>query len=143
MKKGLQIKYLYHDTDIIEVYVSIWNGRFGGSTRLYVARGELLEVAATIEGFPSGPSDFREIVLGAFGPGSAGGAVRLNLFCTDFVGHAKIRLEIEGDNQDAMPPESANIVSRIEAAALDMFVPQLRQLDANLDGEAILEFTNL
>jgi hypothetical protein len=56
-----------------------------------LGRGELLDAGATVEGFPEGPSNLREVVLGESGPGLAGEAVRLNLSCIDSAGHSQIR----------------------------------------------------
>jgi len=139
MPAGLHIKYLYHDNDIIEVEVFVGNGRFCGTARVYVGIGQLSEAGALLKGFPQRSSDIREVVLGAFGRDSAGGGVRLRFYCKDLAGHAVVEATIEADHIGKGPAESAVVLADIEPASLDIFVPQLLLLDAELNGIASLK----
>ena len=137
MERGLRVRYLYHDNDILEVEVSAFNGRFAGAAPLYVGRDELSRSADAIRGFPASRSDEREFTWGAFGPESAGGAARLHIRCIDSALHVQVSIQIE----DADGMESALLMAGLEPAAIDNFVPQLRQIEEELNGEAILEFS--
>ena len=140
MDRCLRIKYLYHDQDILELEASVWNGRFGGTTQLYVGRGELAEVARSLERFPKARSDEREVTLGSFGAESAGGALQLRFACTDWALHAQLTVLIESAGSAFGFDESARVVSGIEPAAIDEFIPKLRQIETDLTGEACLGF---
>ena len=67
MEKGVQISYLWHDNDVTELQLRVWNGEFGGQTNVYIGTGGLREIAAMLKEFPRTPSDTRELTLGSFG----------------------------------------------------------------------------
>jgi hypothetical protein len=138
MINGLQFCYLYHDYDVIEIRIIVGNGRFHASANAYVQAGGLSEAAATLDGFPTNASDARELVFGAFGAQSAGGAVRLQLSCWDLAGHARIRATVEDDYRSENDTESAIVFIDFEPAALDEFVSALRHLEIDLKGCAEL-----
>jgi len=135
------LEYWYHDTDIVELRVSAWNGSFGGSTRLYLAQGELADTATLLAGFPVNIKDEREVTFGAFGPNSAGGGMALRFFCRDGAGHCQLHTTIEADYKlRDSPAERVEFLSSFEPAALDQFVEQMRILDSSLMGSAALAF---
>jgi hypothetical protein len=125
METGLGVYIIYQDSDVVEVRVCAWNGKFGGATDAYIGTGDLREAAKKLQGFPTDRSDTREIVFGAFGPDSAGGAVRIRVSCTDASVHLSARVEIESEYDEAGAFESVALVLPIEAAALDGFVAEL------------------
>ncbi len=132
MDIGFQFEVTYKDKDLMKVRVSAWNGTFGGTAVAYLGIGQLEEFAATLEGFPRSPSDTREITLGAFGPEWAGGGVSMQFYCADRAGHAYVESKIESDDVDKQGRtiESVVLSLPIEAAAVDSFVEELRQLSA-------------
>ena len=73
MERSVRLSYRYHDVDLVELTASAWNGEFGGSTRLYVHHGQLVDAAEILIGFPANFEDTREVTFGAFGPESGGG----------------------------------------------------------------------
>lgn len=97
MDRCVRLSYCYHDTDVVELMVSGWNGSFGGATCLYVAQGELADAATLLAGFPVNVEDKREVTFGAFGPKSAGGAMTLRFSCINGVGHCQLHVTIEGN----------------------------------------------
>jgi hypothetical protein len=147
MIAGLQVIYLYHDFDMIEVRIIAQNGRFRGSADVYEGTGELIEAATLLSGFPKNPQDTREFIFGAFGAKFAGGAVRLELFCKDMAGHPVIRATIEADsqriprvgNQTDEDAECATIYLEFDPAALDRFLVQLQKIEEEHAGTATLE----
>lgn len=129
MDKGIELRYRWHDNDVVDLRVTAWNGRFGGQANVYVGVGELAEVASTLSGFPNGRTDTREIVLGAFGAGFAGGAARFRFRCRDLAGNSEVEVEIEADHEKGSRPETVILILTIEAAAVNTFVLELPRLE--------------
>jgi hypothetical protein len=142
MEKALIISYAYHDVDILELRVSAWNGRFGGTTSLYVGRAELGNIVETMKGFPLDPRDERQVILGAFGAKFAGGAARLRFYCKDGAGHGMVEIQIEGDHSGRTVSESVTMGASIEPASIDLFLPKLDLIGKQLSGSAALHFEN-
>jgi len=138
MDRCVQLSCWYHDTDVVELKVSAWNGTFAGSTRLYVGQGDLADTATLLAGFPAGLSDRREVTFGAFGPKSAGGAMNLKFSCIDGAGHCELHCMVEADYDRRDAPERVEMLCAFEPAALDQFVEQMRELNSSLAGSAVL-----
>ena len=138
MDRCVQLSYWYHDTDVVELKVSAWNGTFAGSTRLYVGQGDLADKASLLAGFPVGLKDRREVTFGAFGPKSAGGAMNLKFSCIDGAGHCQLHLTVEADYDVRDAAERVEMLCAFEPAALDQFVSQMRELNSSLRGSAVL-----
>lgn len=136
---GFQLDVLWHDEDLFDIRASAWNGAFGGVAEMYVAIGGLEEIAAKLSGFPRDPKDIREIVLGAFGREFAGGAVSMKFYCVDRAGHVYVESKIESESESAGVVQYAIICMPVEAAAIDSFVCDLRRLEKDRQGTAILE----
>jgi hypothetical protein len=141
MDIGFRFEVIYKAEDLIEVRISAWNGVFGGTADVYLEIGRLEEIAARLQGFPSHPSDTREVVLGAFGPEFAGGGVSMRFHCADRSGHAYVESRIESGEKRGRSTDSAFLTLHIEAAAVDSFVDELRRLGADRSGIARLEGT--
>ena len=149
MNASLELKYLWHDIDVIELAVFASNGAFSGAAKPYVGVGGLAEAATSLEGFPQSLSDARELEFGAFGREFAGGCIHLRFFCKDGAGHAVVEVRIEsederniGSNPERLP-QTVHFYAEVEAAAVDEFVSGLRQLEENLSGVAPLRFQDL
>lgn len=138
MYKGFEFDVKWHDSDVLEVGIAAWNGGFGGTADVYVAIGGLGEMAEKLKGFPRGVTDSREVVLGAFGPEWAGGAVSMRFHCVDGAGHTYVESRIESKSQKAGITQSVLLILPIEPAALDSFVEDLRRLEAEKTGTAHL-----
>jgi len=138
MDTGFQFGIIWNDDDVFEVRAAAWNGQFGGTANVYVAIGGLAEIATELEGFPSRPSDVREIQFGAFGPEVAGGAVSMRFYCKDAAGHALVEARIESDYNRTHTAQSTVLFADIEPSAVDTFAAELRRLEADLRGIARL-----
>ena len=112
-----------------ELQVTVWNGRFGGQTNVYVEKDELRDIATTLRKFPRTPSDTRELTLGSFGRQIAGGAVGMNFSCRDLAGHVEACVRIEGDHIKISPPEAVSMVVWVEPDAIDIFTAGLHVLN--------------
>jgi hypothetical protein len=141
MIAGLKVSYLWHDSDVIEVRITAENAEFRGTADVYVGTDGLLEAAVMLAGFPSNNLDQRRVEFGAAGKESAGGFVRLDLYCEDGASHAAFRATIEGDYVNRGFTESAIVCVSFEPAALDVFLTQLEQIEKEHSGTASLMTT--
>jgi hypothetical protein len=137
MSIGLQVTYLYHDLDMVEVSIAADNGRFRATADVYVGRGELQQAADTLRGFPATSQDTREVTFGSFGPGTAGGAVRLEFFCKDLAGHTAFRAIMEEDYPERESAQCATLLVDFEPAALDKFLRELTQVEAEFSSATL------
>lgn len=131
MEVGFQLERIYRDSDVLEIRVSAWNGAFGGVADVYVGVGRLREVASVLRGFPSTVTDSREFTLGAFGGEFAGGGVSMRFYCRDGSAHVMVESRIESSSGAEGKPQSVVLLLPTEAAAIDLFVEELRNLDSN------------
>jgi hypothetical protein len=138
MDTEFRFEVSWSDDDVFKVHVTAWNGTFGGSAGVYVPIGGFTEAAVKLEGFPNQPSDTRELQLGVFGPEWAGGAVSMRFYCRDAAGHASIEAKIESDYKRTEKAQSVILFASIEATAVDTFVTELRRLEADRQGVALL-----
>ncbi|MFZ0310256.1 MAG: hypothetical protein WCA76_08890 [Candidatus Sulfotelmatobacter sp.] len=139
METGFSFEVKWRDADLLEIRISGWNGAFGGSTDVYVPIGGLKNAATKVEGFPRHPLDKRELQFGVFGHKWAGGAVNMLFYCADAAGHALIEAKIESEHGGTPKAESALFFVSVEASAIDRFVADLRRLEADQSGTAILK----
>jgi len=137
MSVGLQVTYLYHDVDVVEVRVTVDNACFRGTADVYVGTGELQEAADKIRDFPANAQETRGVTFGSFRPRTAGGAVRLEFFCKDMAGHSAVRAIIEEDYPKQRPPQCATVLVDFEPAALDQFVRELGRVEAEFGSAAL------
>jgi hypothetical protein len=105
---------------------------------VYVGTDGLLEAAAVLEGFPKDRQDTREVVLGAAGPKFAGGSARLKFYCKDGAGHTAFLAEIEEDCRGQERAQCATVSVDFEPASLDRFLIELRQVEIQHRGTAVL-----
>jgi hypothetical protein len=145
MEPGLTIKFLWHDTDVVEVSIAASNGEFSGVSRAYIDRDDPRIAASTLEGFPKRPDDIREVSFGTLDPQFAGGGAQLRFLCKDSSGHAvvEIRIACEAEpesNRLSRPTQSAHFYADVEAAAIDDFVRELKAFDPDESGSAYLRF---
>jgi hypothetical protein len=119
MNAGLKVTYLYHDGDIIEVRIVAENVSFRGSADVYVGTDVLLEAAAVLEGFPKDRQDTREV-------------------CKDGAGHTAFLAEIEEDYREQERAQCATVRVDFEPASLDRFLIELRQVEIEHRGTAVL-----
>jgi hypothetical protein len=135
---GIQFEVIYADNDLMQIRVSAWNGAFGGAADVYAGIGQIEEFAGKLKGFPNGFSDTREVILGAFGPQSAGGAVNMLFYCADRACHAYVDSKIESGPDSTGKVQFVTCSLPVEAAAVDSFVEELFRLGVDRAGQAYL-----
>ena len=145
MDKGLNIKFLWSDPDVVEIDISASSDRFSGRARAYIGLDDLNEAALKIKGFPRSNSDQRDLAFGTFDPKFAGGGMSLHFFCKDLAGHIIVVVRIQSEplpdcNHWSAPPESVHFFAYVEAHAIDVFVKELTNFELNAESSAFLAF---
>jgi hypothetical protein len=139
MENGIRLEVIWFDVDVTEVIVECSNGRFAGAAEIYLAHNEHLDIANLLSGFPSSVSDSRTIEIGTFNPAHADGGLRVELRCADSSGHVFADVRLKGDGCKALGEiESVALRLRVEAAAIDSFVQQLKALKVEIGAGASL-----
>jgi hypothetical protein len=136
---GFRMEVIYADVDLIELSVSGWNGAFGDSTALYLSISGLEKLRRKLQDFLKTASDVRDLVLGSFERKFAGGGVSLRFYCQDRAGHAYGESRIESGAESAGVMQVVTLSMPVEAAAVDRFAEELRRLEKDKSGVAILE----
>jgi hypothetical protein len=129
MKKGISFHVEWWDNDAVLFHVRACNAAFSGETSLYLAHNELAELAETLSSLPRNATDHRAVELGAFSSSHAGGGIVMNFSCLDAVAHAAVDMKLRTQDCSAFGElQSVALRIPIEAAAVDNFVNQLRQV---------------
>jgi hypothetical protein len=135
---GFEFQLLWHDDDVLNLSVKAWNGAFGGAADVYEAIGNLQKAAEELRGFPTDPSDTREITFGNFDRKFAAGGVRMRFHCVDGAGHAYVDATIDSNYLTGGTIQTAVLAVPVEAAAVDKFLQELEQLEKARAGSAHL-----
>jgi len=129
MSPGISISVVWFDEDILELRIGASNGRFAGEIEAYAPLDACRQLADTLKGFPLNASDIREFEVGTFDSNNAGGGARIRFHCTNGAGHAAADISVRTDPQHVGgTSETASFSINIEAAAVDTFVQQLRDM---------------
>jgi len=135
LKVGIEVEIMWFDQNVIEYQFRCSNGRFSGVAELYLSHDDLAKMVEALKGFPSVPSDIRDLELGTFNPKHADGGLHLRCYCKDSVGHAVIEVKLRGDACKGLgEPESVALLFPVEAAAVDLFLTQVRLMDTEQIG---------
>jgi len=139
VNNGIEVELIGLDQHVLELLFSCANGRFSGQAEIYLSHDRLSEVAEVLSGFPSHTKDSRDFELGAFNPEHADGGIRMHFCCTDSVGHAVVEVKLRGDACKGLGElESVALRIPIQAAAIDSFVSQIRQMERLVGATAYL-----
>jgi len=140
VNNGIEVVIIWLDQDVLEFLFSCSNGRFSGQAEIYLSHDRLSEMAEALRGFPSHTKDSRHFELGTFNPDHADGGIRLQFRCTDSVGHAEVEVKLRGDVCKGLGElESVALRIPVQAAAIDSFVSQIRQMDKQVGATAYLQ----
>lgn len=137
--KGINLKVIWFDEDLLEVLFSCSNGHFSGQAEIYLSHDEPSKLAKALAGFPSNPCDSRNFEIGTFNPEHADGGARMRFYCTDSSGHVAVDVVLRGDACKALGEvESVALRIPIEAAAVDNFISQLMTIGKSIGASACL-----
>lgn len=131
---GIEISVRWCDEDLVELNIFASNGRFSGEVSAYASHNTATSFAAALQGFPSNGTDVRKFEIGTFDPSFAGGGARFEFGCLTSTGKAFVDVKLQSDCRKVPRPESSSFGIEIQAAAVDLFVQELKQL-AVRDGE--------
>ena len=124
----LQLSLVWADSDLNEVIVHTRGEHFSGVTSLYVAPGDLADLAGRLSGFPTSREDRRTFVLGQADLSSYG-QVQVTLECRDSTGHVGVYVEMQcAPSEPTDKPESCAVLLRVVPSDIDRFVEELRCL---------------
>jgi hypothetical protein len=141
MTESVEFTFLWNDQHLMEVRISASNGRFSGTTNVYLSIDGLAEAAEEIVSFPRNPHDKREL---RFGPK---GLVTMRFFCEGEAGRSFIELSMESEHDTYqcagnVKPENVRLHAAVEASAIDAFVSELRIVQTSLSGVARLKLVS-
>lgn len=144
MPAGITIEKAWSDEHLMELRVTVSDGRSAFVQTSYVGYEELEGIHGDLESFSAGlPNGEMRIQFGKFGPDHANGAFRADL---RGIGAGRVRISTSQETEfDEFPDgtsatSSAKLHLVVEPAALDRFLPDLRLLaeghrsEARLDG---------
>jgi hypothetical protein len=94
-RAGLVISPIWFDDHMIELRVVARNAAFAGAAFVYASHGTLPGAALRLAGFPSSPTDRRELVWGTKSSQPGLGWAKLSFFCADKLGHPLVRVELQ------------------------------------------------
>jgi hypothetical protein len=137
MEKGLHIKAVYQDPDLIEVLVTAANSSFSGVACFYTSESELRAAASSLKGFPETASDRREIRVGETVHERIDG-IRASFLCRDGLGHVTAEVTLTTDERELPVRQSVSLLIPTEAAAVDTFVAELAAMAESRRGAAFL-----
>ena len=125
MKNAVKIWVIGDD----ELRVWASNGMFVGQTAVFATSSNLSALVGVLRGFPANGSDIRACELGTFDEAVAGGGAGFRFSCADSIGHVVVEVRLRTDPQLGVgASDLATIHIPIEAAAVDMFVEQLKRM---------------
>jgi hypothetical protein len=129
---AIEVTMIWADVDVVEVRIRASNDRFAATAEFYETRDGLLEAARLIDGFPTTVADRRVMELGDLRAQPSFGSARLSFYCVDSSGHCGALGEFRWCLRSNRPSrdESATFFIPLEAAAVDRFVLQLREVVA-------------
>ncbi|MEG9434770.1 hypothetical protein JAO29_01040 [Edaphobacter sp. HDX4] len=139
MKRGLLIKLIWRDNDIVEARVSASNGEFAGTADMYLSYGALKELAEGLRSFPTASADARDVEIGDLDNNGSGGAT-VRLYMVDRAGHMAITLTLLAGTLRGTG-QIVTMHSAIEAAAVDDFVSELMRMNDEVGTHAFLRFS--
>ncbi|QSI78205.1 hypothetical protein [Niveibacterium microcysteis] len=119
----------WSDAALQELVVVARSDHFSGVISLYVAPGELPDLAERLSGFPTSHADQREFTLGQTNIPSLG-QIQVTFSCRDSTGHVGVHIKMfcaPSDPSDK--PESCAIFLVVVPSDIDRFVNELRLLD--------------
>ncbi|HEX6813795.1 MAG TPA: hypothetical protein VF384_19395 [Planctomycetota bacterium] len=135
----MSLAVIWLDEHVVEIQVRAANGRFAGVADCYAGHEFFARAAESLRGFPTSARDHREIDVGTFDPGYAGGGARIVLRCIDSAGHAVADVTLQADSAAVQGHrESVSLTFPIEAAGVDELVAVLGRIDLVVGAAAVL-----
>jgi len=142
MERGIRIRKVWFDDDVVELQIDVSDGTSSFSNRVYVGHGQLAETVTQLDAFRGhlygGLIDVR---FGEFGPEYANGAFH-GRFHFPKPGRLFITSRQESDHSDfgkKTVASCATLYLQSEPGLLDRFVGELKSLSSRTRDDASLE----
>ena len=158
MTPQLSFEVIYRDVHLIEVLINASNGRYSGTTTIYLSGDgkELIEFGHKLQGFPKSNNhiekqefgftrkyqeDFLKLKKAHSEVKPASAYIGLEFHCIDDLGHAAVDITVQEDFWSERPEAIGKVYfeMRFEPAQIDNFVQGLLSIGEKKEGEAILE----
>ncbi|WP_031529525.1 hypothetical protein [Dyadobacter crusticola] len=137
-KSQLELKVIWKDDDMIELSVKASNGRYFGTTQLYVTAESLMELATSLDNFSAG---YQPLLYEA---GTNGGCAFWGMYLyllkpSGLIG-VEVNLEENSNDRDSNQEKKNKVKLEIQVytAAIDRFRDELIELARNEEGVASL-----
>ena len=136
-KRGLAIRVVWIDEDMIELACSLAYGSFAGESTCYTTSPQLHDFADTLRRF-SLAAEGQPTFESGLGDGSK--ACDLRAYSIDKAGHMALHVRLATDRLSGRPESVARVELEIpvEAWSLSQFADQLRDVARTKAGEAFL-----
>jgi hypothetical protein len=128
----LSLQVANEDDSIVKVEIRAFNGRYAGTTAVWLSTSELVQFASGLAGFPVTTADERHFEFGhRRGERGPGGYLWVQGFCSidlacSLSGAARATVYFEDDATDS----SVSFMISAEAAEIGRFVSELKSLAA-------------
>jgi len=125
MQPIFSIEIIYTDSSVVEIAVLASNGRYSGSTTIYVSSEELVELGRKLLNFPTNLSD---VVEEHFGDPESYSYLNFRFRCTDNLGHIGVEVTMYDNWDNAVSKDTRSrlyVLLPIEPAGLDEFAKGL------------------
>lgn len=127
MELGLELELVWLDGEVCEYECRASSGEFRGFARFY-GLGDVPEsLGEKLDGFPRALGDRCEVEFGEFEPGHDVGGFRLTLEKFQASGPVSTRVTLRNGHGER--ESSVRLHLRVEAAAIDAFVRELRSME--------------
>jgi hypothetical protein len=135
----LKVETVWADSDMLELSLTVTNGRFAGQANFYAGLDEASVFAKKIEGFPRTTSDAREYEFGDTNMAGYGGA-KISLHCRNGSGHLVVQVEVY---RNPLGPkevtESATVQISTVPGEIDSFIAELLRMNEGVGAVAVLQ----
>jgi hypothetical protein len=154
----LSFEVVYHDEHLLEVLIKATNGRYSGTTIIYLSADgkELIDFGNRLKGFPTDTNQveeqefgftekeqekFREMKKIHPNVKVATAHIGLKFYCIDRIGHTAVFVTLQEDkwSERVEAIGKASFEIRFEPARLDKFVQELIDLGKDKEGIATLD----
>jgi len=125
MQPIFSIEIIYTDAHLVEIAVLVSNGRYSGSTTIYVSSEELVELGRKLLNFPTNSS---HVVEEDFGEPESYAYLHFKFRCMDNQGHIGLEVNMYENLDNAISEETRSrlyVLLPIEPAGLDEFAKGL------------------
>ena len=137
-EKHLILEVIWKDKHMLEYKISAQNGRYSGTTEVYVTNDQIETLILNLSGFPNGKDNFK------FSAGESDdySFIEFNFSQFDSSGKVEVSIRFEENLNHSTQKNKRDILEMsllVEPAAIDNFCIELQALTRNNEGSAMLK----